>query len=335
MPRFKLFARKQADGTSVLPTGEWHPTAAGSHPSAGAATYDDLPGDPQEDDPLLAEAAGAGDPPTEQLFDDPSEPVATGGARKYLDLVQPPPPEETASGAFDTDDEEADDADPVAIESVLTLPLPDAKPLQEQAAAFESKTLIGGREEDLVPLIPNTDADIETGAEPDDDAVAPAAVEALQGACALLVARTNKIRTVKDTTQMVAGLIAVINELDALYATDWGIVRRDGLAELLVEVRRSMAEGDRFILESLENGRGGLTADAFQRDLKTIAPSDRPRMIGHYVTFLTFVITCVLHQYLRPLEDEPRTRELTYRLDYLVDGVRDVLLARVTGRARS
>ena len=102
MPRFKLFARKQADGTSAFPTGEWHPAGAGSHPSAGTSAYDDLPGDPQEDDPLLAEAAGAGDPPTEQLFDDLSEPVVTGGARKYLDLVQPPPPEQTAAGAFDT-----------------------------------------------------------------------------------------------------------------------------------------------------------------------------------------------------------------------------------------
>jgi hypothetical protein len=195
--------------------------------------------------------------------------------------------------------------------------------------------LIGGEEEDLVPVIP--DSDLESGvqdAAPDDESSANATVDALMAASKLMVGRVNAIRRLPDGGQIVAGLIALAIELDTQYAQDSGIVRRNGLEDVLVEVRETAVEGDRFILESLENGRGGLTAEVFLRDLRTIAPGDRARMIANYVTFLVFVITCVLRQYLRPLAQDPaQLRDVTRRLDYLMDGVRDALLTRVSNAA--
>lgn len=191
--------------------------------------------------------------------------------------------------------------------------------------------LIGGVEEDLVPVIPDSDLESTVqDAEPDDESVANAAVDALMSASKLMVGRVNAIRRLPEGGQIVAGLIALVGELDAQYAQDNGIVRRNGLEEVLVDVRETSVEGDRFILESLENGRGGLTAEVFLRDLRTIAPGDRSRMIANYVTFLAFVITCVLRQYLRPLAQDPaQLRDVTRRLDYLMDGVRDALLTCV------
>ncbi len=201
----------------------------------------------------------------------------------------------------------------------------------------EAHTLIGGKEDDLVPLIPDTEADEADEAatdEIDESGIAEAAVTSLKGACDFLVVRVKKLSAQQDGTRVVAGLIALVGELDARYALDMGIRRRNGVEELLIDVRGRMAEGDRFVLESLENGRGGLTADAFLRDLKTIAPSDHPRMLGHYVVILTFMIKHVLHQYLRSLEeDQTRTYEISYHLDYLVEGVRDMLMSKVTAGA--
>ena len=193
--------------------------------------------------------------------------------------------------------------------------------------------LIGGEEEGIVPVIP--DSDLESSvqdAEPDDESVANATIDALMSASKLMVGRVNAIRRLPDGGQIVAGLITLVGELDAQYARDSGITRRNGLEDVLAEVRETSVEADRFILESLENGRGGLSAELFLRDLRTIAPGDRSRMIANYVTFLVFVSTCVLRQYLRPLAQDPgRLRDVTRRLDYLMDGVRDTLLTRVAG----
>ncbi len=207
-------------------------------------------------------------------------------------------------------------------------------PFAVPSTTAEPKTLIGGKEDDLVPLIPNTEADaadVTGSAEPDETGIAEAAVDSLKQACDGLVAQVKKLCLQQDGARIVAGMIALVGELDARYARDMGITRRNGVEELLRDVRGTMAEGDRFVLESLENGRGGLTAEAFLHDLKTIAPGDRPRLLGHYITFLTFMIKRVLHQYLRPLEEnETRTYEISYHLDYLIEGVQDVLIAKVT-----
>jgi hypothetical protein len=216
----------------------------------------------------------------------------------------------------------------VAGPSIVPAPDADRRP-------SESKTLIGGKEADLVPVIPDTEVEVPDEADLDEESVATATVEALQGACRVMVDRVNALRRMQDGTQIVAGLIALVGELDVRYASDWGIVRRNGLEEVLIEVRESVVEGDRFILESLENGRGGLTAEVFLRDLRTIAPADRPRMVAAYAMFLIFVLKCVLRQYLRPLEhDQSRLREVNRRLEYLVDGIRDSLLARINGIPR-
>jgi len=188
-----------------------------------------------------------------------------------------------------------------------------------------SKTLIGGEEADLVPLIPDTKPEIES-VELDDEAVAAAAVVALHAACELMVRRVNQMRTLRAGAQIVSAMVALVGELDARYAGDWGIVRRNGLAEVLTAIHAEAAEGDRFVLESLESGRGGLTAEAFVRDLKLLAESDRPRIVAEYVAVLTFVFRCVLRQYLRPLDRDPETQhEVAERLDYLIDGVHQVL----------
>lgn len=192
--------------------------------------------------------------------------------------------------------------------------------------------LIGGDEEGIVPVIPDSDPETTVqDAEPDDESVAGATIDLLTSAGRVMVSRVNAIRRLPDGGQIVAGLIALVGELDAQYTHDSGIVRRNGLEDVLLQVRERAVEGDRFILESLENGRGGLTAEVFLRDLRTIAPRDRTRMIGNYVTFLIFVLTCVLRQYLRPLEQDPvQLRDVSKRLDYLMDGVRDTLLTRVS-----
>jgi hypothetical protein len=234
-------------------------------------------------------------------------PPASGGG-KYLDLVQPAPTH-----------------DAIHLNSAAARLTTFAVP----PAGAETHTLIGGKEDDLVPVIPDTEAGEAATAEIDESGIAEAAVASLKGACDFLVVRVKKLSG-QDSTRVVAGLIALVGELDARYALDMGIRRRNGVEELLIDVRGKMAEGDRFILESLENGRGGLTADSFLRDLKTIAPGDRPRMLGHYVVFLTFMIKRVLHQYLRSLEeDHTRTYEISYHLDYLVEGVGDMLMKKV------
>jgi hypothetical protein len=164
----------------------------------------------------------------------------------------------------------------------------------------------------------------------DDETVAVATVEALKGACDLMVGHVKPICAMHDGGQIIAALVALVGELDARYAEDWGVVRRDGLEEVLAQVRGTVAEGDRFILESLENGHGGLTADAFVRDIRTVAQGDRPRMVASYAIFLVGVSRCVLRQYLKPLEsDQARLRDISLRLDYLIDGVREVLITRI------
>jgi hypothetical protein len=241
---------------------------------------------------------------------EPSPPPVAGG--NHLDLVQSAP-----IGAA------------IHLNSETAWPITFAVP----PVGVEARTLIGGKEDDLVPVIPDTEAGEAATAEIDESGIAEAAVASLKGACDFLVVRVKKLSG-QDSTRVVAGLIALVGELDARYALDMGIRRRNGVEELLIDVRGKMAEGDRFILESLENGRGGLTADPFLRDLKTIAPSDRPRMLGHYVVFLTFMIKRVLHQYLRSLEeDHTRAYEISYHLDYLVEGVRDMLMSKVTAGA--
>ncbi len=205
----------------------------------------------------------------------------------------------------------------------------------EASPIAPSKTLIGGEEADIVPLIPDTKAEVESQ-DLDDEAVAGATVEALRGACDLMVSRVNKVVTLHDGGQVITAMTALVAELDARYAEDWGVVRRNGVQEVLDQVYASIAEGDRFILESLENGRGGLTAEEFVRDLRTVAESDRPRIVTAYSNFLVFVIRCVLRQYLRPLDnDQMRLRDVSRRLDYLVDGVREVLSDRIHGGMRA
>jgi hypothetical protein len=199
----------------------------------------------------------------------------------------------------------------------------------------ESKTLIGGKEKDIVPLIPDTRPDVESY-EVDDETVTEAAVEALRAACDLMVSHVNRIRTTQDGSQVIVGMIVLIGELDARYADDWGIVRRNGMEELLNQVRGTITEGDRFILESLENGRGGLTADAFVRDLRTVGESDRRRMVAQYAIFLIVIMRCVLRQYLLPLEsNQMQLRDLSHRLDYLIDGVREALVSHISAGIRT
>jgi hypothetical protein len=213
-------------------------------------------------------------------------------------------------------------------------PAVDADPMPpigtERRAA---NRLIGGEEDDLVPVIPDTAVEFNAPAsEFDEDAAMEAAVDALMAACSMMVERVKLLRRLQDGTQIVAGLIALVTDLDQRYAQDWGVIRRNGLNVVLNEVRAAIPEGDLFILESLEDGQGGLTAEAFLRDLRTIAESDRPRMVSHYASFLVFVLQCVLRQYLLPLQREPaRLRDMSRRLEYLIDGVRDSVLARING----
>jgi hypothetical protein len=163
-----------------------------------------------------------------------------------------------------------------------------------------------------------------------EEAPLAAAVTRLQGACRELVDRTYKIRAMKNGLQIIGALIEVVNDLDARYATDTNTTRQNGMEGLLVDVRRSVTEDDRLILESLENGRGGLTIALFERDLKTIAKADQPRILIAYATFLMFMVTRALHRYLQPLAmDGWRMREVAARLDYLLDGVRETLVARL------
>lgn len=194
-------------------------------------------------------------------------------------------------------------------------------------------TLIGGEEEDIVPVIPDTTIEFSaSGSAFDEEAAMQAAIDALMAACGLMVARVKAIRSLHDGTQIVAALIDLAGELDARYAEDWGVVRRNGLELVLNEVRDTIPEGDQFILESLEDGQGGLTAEHFLRDLRTIAVADRPRMVANYADFLVFVLQCVLRQYLSVLQDDPaRLHDVTARLDYLIDGIRDTVLARING----
>lgn len=165
-----------------------------------------------------------------------------------------------------------------------------------------------------------------------EEAPLAAAVTKLQGACRELVDRIYKIRAMKSNNlQIIGALVELVNDLDARYATDSGTTRQNGMEELLIEVRRTVTEGDRFILESLENGRGGVTITPFERDLKTIAKADQPRIVMAYATFLLFMITQELYRYLQPLaKDEWRMREVKAHLDYLLDGVRQTLVAHLS-----
>jgi hypothetical protein len=194
------------------------------------------------------------------------------------------------------------------------------------------KRLIGGEEANIVALIPDTKPEAESQ-ELDEETVATATVEALRGACELMVDRVNRIRALHDGAQVISAMIALVGELDAKYAEDWGVVRHNGLEELLDDARAAVPEGDRFILESLEDDRGGLTDAAFVKDLKTVAVRDQPRLIAEYALFLVFMYQRVLRQYLRPLEQEPvRQNDMSARLDYLVDGVREVLIRHISAQ---
>jgi hypothetical protein len=196
--------------------------------------------------------------------------------------------------------------------------------------------LIGGVEADLVPVIPNTSVDYQPPDHaPDDEGSAHAAIEALTAASRVLVERVKHLRRISEPIAVVAGLIDLVNELQALYLEDCGIVRGNSLEEVLREVRATISEGDRFILESLEDGRGRLTAAVFVEDMRTIAPSDHSRLIAHYVAFLSSLTLRVLQQYLRPLEGNPARRQIVARrLEYLVNGARDALLLTTNRFAR-
>jgi hypothetical protein len=139
------------------------------------------------------------------------------------------------------------------------------------------------------------------------------------------------MRAMKNNLQIIGALVDVVNDLDGRYATDTSATRQNGMEDLLVEVRRTVSEADRLILESLENGRGGLTIAPFERDLKTIAKADQPRILTAYASFLLFMISRELHRYLQPLaKDEWRMRDVAARLDYLLEGVRETLVARLS-----
>ncbi|MGH2409087.1 MAG: hypothetical protein ACRDGS_01845 [Chloroflexota bacterium] len=337
MPRIpRLFGRRrdEADPSGpIVPAPTDSPSPSELNPPAGPMA---LAADPRENVPPLAASSQEEEPdqaegleavparaehwpahpppdtapPPEPPSDLEKDPLLlSGSGRKHLDLVQSPEPREAPA---------------------LETPVPALEP-----GSPIPKTLIGGKEDDLVPLIPDTEADVAGSGELDDTGTAEAAVESLKSASEFLVARVNSLRALSDPSQIVPGMITLVGELDARYTRDMGITRLNGLEDVLRDIRRLMAEGDRFILESLENGRGGLSADTVTRDLRTIAPGDRPRMLGHYVTVLAFTIQRVLHQYLRPLEeDETHTYEISYRLDYLVEGVREILLAKVAAPAR-
>lgn len=322
MPRIpRLFGRKRGDEGALAPAGDQQLPDTAPRAREQDDDLDDVaPLDPligskldldeEQEDPDTEPEPVVSQAPPVMLPEPEEEPTRSSLlGRKHLDLVH------TSNAPI----EAAAPEDPVAAEP-------------ETVVAPAGKTLIGGKEEDLVPLIPDTEADVAGSGDLDETGLAEAAVESLKSASELLVARVNKLRG-QESAPIISGLITLIGELDTRYAHDMGIMRRNGLEDVLLDVRGTMAEGDRFVLESLENGRGGLTADPFLRDLRTIAPGDRPRLLGHYVTFLCFMIQRVLHQYLRPLEeDETRTYEISYRLDYLIEGVRDMLLARVTSR---
>lgn len=361
MPRLpKLFGRKQATETAEAPTGA-QPSVETSAPDAPENVAPPLPAAPDEGVPAAADAiaplAPIPDAPADEGAGPPPPPAADeAGPVEMPEAVAPLPdvPAEQDERAAEIEESDsratalaAPHEPPADAGSLQAAPeresaAPEAEPETPTAAPTldadrrgESKTLIGGKEADLVPVIPNTVVDISEETDLDEESMTVATVEALKGACELTVARVNSIRKMQDGTQIIAGLIALVSELDVRYARDWGIVRRNGLEEVLIEVRESVVEGDRFILESLENGRGGLTADVFLRDLRTIAQADRPRMVASYAMFLVFVLKCVLRQYLRPLEnDQVRLRDLGRRLDYLIDGIRDTLLARINGIPR-
>ncbi len=358
LDRFGALSKESADAfaVSLEPGGTFPPETADPF-----ATPDSTPGTPFN--ALAAASADAFEMPIEEVTDpfgtppnELSEPAAQDSSAGALFKSQPARSNpfmklvaEAHEVAEGSESPEKEPAPPLVgggkhLDLVQPAPTYDAGRLNSEAARLttfavppagtEPHTLIGGKEDDLVPVIPDTEADEAATAEMDESGIAEAAVAALKGACDFLVVRVKKLSVQQDGTRVVAGLIALVGELDARYAADMGIRRRNGVEELLIDVRGRMAEGDRFILESLENGRGGLTADPFLRDLKTIAPSDRPRMLGHYVVFLTFMIKCVLHQYLRSLEeDQTRTYEISYHLDYLVEGVRDMLMSKVTAGA--
>ena len=301
MPRFsKLFGRKHAGELPDPPLG-----SIGAPEDGGYSPADD--------------ARAEGDPP-EPL----SLPVADEAPFDGHDAFVAPLSADLSLAEYRL----ADDDPPLGVAAAMA---------EERHPPTAHRTLIGGEEADLVAVIPNTEMDaLEQHDHLDEEGIDVATVEALMAACRMMVTRVNVIRRVQDGTQIISGLISLVADLDAQYASDWGVLRRNGLEDVLTEVRHAIAEGDRFILESLENRRGGLTAEVFLRDLRTIAPADRPRMITNYAMFLIFVIKCVLRQYLRPLEHDPaRLRDVTRRLDYLVDGVRDTLLARVNGLPRT
>lgn len=297
MARFsKLFGRKHAGELADPPADGSGEPDEGGYPSGGADSSDDPP----------------------ELF-----PLASAAEAPYAGAYSAPLSEKLSLAEYRLVDD--DPTPPLIISS------------GDRYSTAPDRTLIGGEEADLVAVIPNTEMDaLDQHDHLDEEGIDMATVDALMAACTLMVTRVNVLRRAQDGTQIISGLIALVSDLDTQYARDWGVLRRNGLEDVLTEVRHAIAEGDRFILESLENGRGGLTAEVFLRDLRTIAPADRPRMITNYAMFLIFVTKCVLRQYLRPLEHDPaRLRDVTRRLDYLVDGVRDTLLARVNGIPRT
>ena len=301
MARFsKLFGRKHAGELSDPPTdGSGEPGEGGYSSGSADSSDSDLP------EPF---------------------PLASAAAAPYAGAYSAPLSEKLSLAEYRLVDDHP--TPPLVIASVGS---------GDRYPTAPDRTLIGGEEADLVAVIPNTEMDaLEQHDHLDEEGIDVATVDALMAACTLMVTRVNVIRRAQDGTQIISGLISLVSDLDTQYASDWGVLRRNGLEDVLTEVRHAIAEGDRFILESLENGRGGLTAEVFLRDLRTIAPSDRPRMITNYAMFLVFVTKCVLRQYLRPLEHDPaRLRDVTRRLDYLVDGVRDTLLGRVNGIPRT
>ena len=328
----KFFGRRQHDGRAELARIASFDALAAQQPASKTATLPvvQAPIRVLSDEELFGTGGGAASLRETGKLGQSSEPLT------HDQLTAVPTPEPDLHAWRDTEPaplESDERAEPGP--SLVTTEWHDRVPAAGAASTLiGEKVLIGGEEADLVPLIPNTKPEAES-AELDDETSTAAAVDALRGACHLLVDRVHRMSAMNDGARFISAMIVVVSELDAKYATDWGIVRRNGLEEVLADVRAAVSEGDRFILESLENGNGGFTAEAFVRDLKTVAVKDRPRILAEYTIFLVFVYHCVLRQYLRPLEhDSARLQEMMGRLEYLIDGVREILIQHVNAHIR-
>src|SRR5579871_2683946 len=76
----------------------------------------------------------------------------------------------------------------------------DAEPAPAAGAERRpASRLIGGEEDDIVPVIPDTDVEFSAPASDfDEEAAMEAAVDALWAACAMMVERVKTLRTLQD-----------------------------------------------------------------------------------------------------------------------------------------